>query len=134
MEDQMKRPAFVAVAAALLVMMLSGTSHAKAASTPPEHTGYIACVSGWVYTDFVDPDGEDANLSATMAVYRPSVGDWTYHPMTNTGHTVHGVFFYIELAPQGIDPATVEWYAFAAIDEAGDWWGWKYANSQCQLQ
>jgi hypothetical protein len=129
----MKRPTLVGIAVALLLILLPGTAQAKAASIPPEHTGYLTCFNGWVFTDFRDPDGEDANLSVTMAVYRPSVGDWTYHPMTNTGHTVHGVFFYIELAPAGIDPATVDLYAFAAIDEAGDWWGWKYANSQCQL-
>jgi hypothetical protein len=99
----------------------------------PVFNDYLACVGGYVYTDFVDPDGDDALMSVQMAVYRPSVGNWTYHSMTNTGATVHGVFFWAELADHGINPATVTSYAFRATDQAGLKSSWVYADSDCNL-
>jgi hypothetical protein len=99
----------------------------------PVFNDYLACVGGYVYTDFVDPDGNDALMSVEMAVYRPSVGHWTYHPMTNTGPSIHGVFFWLELADHGINPATVSWYAFRATDQAGIKSGWTYADAACDL-
>ena len=99
----------------------------------PVFNDYLACVGGYVYTDFVDPDGNDALMSVQMAVYRPSVGGWTYHSMTNTGPTIHGVFFWTELADHGINPATVTSYAFRATDQAGLKSSWVYADSDCTL-
>ena len=99
----------------------------------PVFNDYLACVGGYVYTDFVDPDGNDALMSVQMAVYRPSVGAWTYHAMTNTGPTIHGVFFWTELADHGINPATVTSYAFRATDQAGLRSSWVYADSDCNL-
>lgn len=99
----------------------------------PVFNDYLDCVGGHVYTDFVDPDGDDALMSVQLAVYRPSVGHWTYHAMTNTGPTVHGVFFWTELADHGINPATVSGYAFRATDQAGIKSGWVYADGDCDL-
>ncbi len=99
----------------------------------PVFNDYLACVGGFVYTDFVDPDGNDALMTVQMAVYRPSVGHWTYHPMTNTGPSVHGVFFWSELAAAGINPATVTWYAFRATDQVGLRSPWVYADGNCTL-
>lgn len=99
----------------------------------PVFNDYLACVGGFVYTDFVDPDGNDALLAVQMAVYRPSVGHWTYHPMTNTGPSVHGVFFWSELAAAGINPATVTQYAFRATDQVGLKSSWVYAGGNCTL-
>jgi hypothetical protein len=152
----MKRRALLAILTALsglCLLMLPGTASAATQpgppaglpsagpaggpvtinSLPPQFADYLFCFNGHVFTDFTDPDGDDAKLSVTMAVYRPIVGDWTYHQMTNTGPSAHGVFFWLKLSDHGIDPGTVSWYAFAAIDEAGDWWGWKYADSRCQV-
>ena len=99
----------------------------------PVFNDYLACVGGYVYTDFVDPDGNDALMSAQMAVYRPSVGHWTYHAMTNSGASVHGVFFWTELADHGINPASVTSYAFRGTDQAGLKSSWVYADSDCNL-
>jgi hypothetical protein len=143
----MKRTALVAATTILsLLMLLPGTGSAAtrdmagsasmrstAASQPPQFTGYLQCFNGHVFTDFTDPDGDDTRLSATLAVFRASVGDWTLHPMTNTGESVHGVFFFIKLSDQGIDPADVNWYAVGAFDEAGDWSGWTMADKNCQV-
>lgn len=99
----------------------------------PVFNDYLACVGGHVYTDFVDPDGNDALMTVQMAVYRPSVGHWTYHSMSNSGPSVHGVFFWTELADHGINPATVTSYAFRATDQAGMRSVWVYADSDCTL-
>ena len=99
----------------------------------PVFNDYLACVGGYVYTDFRDPDGNDALMSVQMAVYRPSVGAWTYHAMTNSGPSVHGVFWWTELADHGINPATVTSYAFRATDQAGLKSSWVYADSDCNL-
>ena len=119
----------------------SAAAAAPAAAIPPViifnqkpvFNDYLACVGGYVYTDFVDPDGNDALMAVQMAVYRPSVGHWTYHSMTNTGATVHGVFFWIKLADHGINPATVTSYAFRATDQAGLKSSWVYADAGCNL-
>ena len=99
----------------------------------PVFNDYLACVGGYVYTDFRDPDGNDALMSVQMAVYRPSVGNWTYHAMTNSGPSVHGVFWWTELADHGINPATVTSYAFRATDQAGLKSSWVYADGDCNL-
>ena len=143
----MKRTVLVvATTIVSLLMLLPGTSSAagremapglastqSTASLAPQFTGYLQCFNGHVFTDFTDPDGDDTRLSATLAVWRASVGDWTLHPMTNTGETVHGVFFFIKLSDQGIDPADVLWYAVGAFDEAGDWSGWTIADKNCKV-
>jgi hypothetical protein len=124
----------------------SGTPQPAALSSPaavppviifnqkPVFNDYLACVGGYVYTDFVDPDGNDALMAVQMAVYRPSVGHWTYHAMTNSGPSVHGVFFWTELADHGINPVTVTSYAFRATDQAGLKSSWVYADSACNLE
>lgn len=98
----------------------------------PVFNDYLACVGGYVYTDFRDPDGNDALMSVQLAAYRPGTG-WTYHPMTNTGPSVHGVFWWTELADHGINPATVTSYAFRATDQAGMRSSWVYADGDCTL-
>lgn len=117
---------------ALIVPNAASAATSRYVGQPPQHTDYLVCVGGHVYTDFTDPDGDDTKLVAAMAVER--YGEWTYHPMTNTGQTVHGVFFWIKLSDHGINPADVDWYAFAATDEDGDWWGWRYADRNCTLE
>jgi hypothetical protein len=98
----------------------------------PVFNDYLACFNGFVYTDFRDPDGDDALMSVQMKVYRPGTG-WTYHAMTNTGPTVHGVFWWTELADHGINPATVTAYAFRATDQAGLKSSWVSADGDCAL-
>ena len=97
----------------------------------PVFNDYLQCFSGFVYTDFRDPDGNDALMTVQMAVKRN--GSWTYHPMTNTGPSVHGVFWWTELADSGINPATVTQYAFRATDEDGLKSSWTYADSTCAV-
>ena len=98
----------------------------------PVFNDYLACVGGYVYTDFHDPDGNDALMAVQMAVYRAGTG-WTYHPMTNSGPSVHGVFWWTELADHAINPATVTSYAFRATDQAGMRSSWVYADGGCTL-
>jgi hypothetical protein len=99
----------------------------------PVFNDYLVCIGGYVYTDFRDPDGNDALMSVQMAVYRPSVGAWTYHAMTNSGASAHGVFWWTKLADHGINPASVTSYAFRATDQAGLKSSWVYADSGCNL-
>lgn len=124
------RKALVAVAMALAVLL---TPTAASAAQPPYFTEYLVCFNGHVYTDFTDPDGNDEYLNVQLAVYRPHLGYWTYHWMTNTGPSAHGIFFWAKLADHGIDPATVSWYAFNGVDQEGLWSGWTYADSRCNI-
>lgn len=104
------------------------------ASAPPVFNNYLACVGGWVYTDFVDPDGNEANIHALIAVFRPNYGGWSTFNMVNTGGGAHGVFFYQELAAIGVDPKTVTQYAFTAYDETNTWaTNWTYADANCKV-
>ena len=98
----------------------------------PVFNDYLVCFNGFVYTDFRDPDGDDAQMAVQMAVQRPGTG-WTYHAMTNTGPSAHGVFWWTELADSGINPATVTQYAFRATDEDGVKSSWVYADSNCAV-
>jgi len=132
----MMRRAFVTALTALTLLIVpTGALAAKQpANLAPYFNDYLVCFSGHVYTDFVDPDGNDEYMNVAMAVYRPHVGDWTYVWMTNTGRTTHGVFWWTKLSDHGIDPAHVTWYAFSATDQDGVWSGWTYADSRCTVQ
>ncbi|TWP53827.1 hypothetical protein FKR81_03460 [Lentzea tibetensis] len=143
----MKLRAFAVAVSVLALVALAGTGVAAAQPTipgevstqsaafsqPPQFTGYFQCFNGHVFADFTDPDGDDTRLNATLAVWRASAGGWTLHPMTNTGDTVHGVFFFIKLSDHGINAADVDWYAVGATDQAGDWSGWSMADRNCKL-
>jgi len=104
----MMRRAFVTALTALTLLIVpTGALAAKQpANLAPYFNDYLVCFSGHVYTDFVDPDGNDEYMNVAMAVYRPHVGDWTYVWMTNTGRTTHGVFWWTKLSDHGIDPRT----------------------------
>lgn len=98
----------------------------------PRFNNYLTCFNGYVYTDFVDPDGDDTKMSVQMAVNRPATG-WTYHAMKNTGQTTHGVFFWTKLPGHGVNPAQVSNYAFRATDQAGVKSKWTYADANCKV-
>jgi hypothetical protein len=103
-------------------------------SQPPVFDNYLVCFNGFVFTDFTDPDGNDVNLNVAMAVFRPSLNRWDSWWMNNTGPSVHGVFFYLELAKIGVDPLTVSQYAFLGVDETGTAsTDWTFADSNCQV-
>ncbi len=98
----------------------------------PKFNNYLTCFDGWVYVDFVDPDGDDTKMKVQMAVYRSATGS-TYHPMKNSGQTTHGVFFSAKLSDHGINPAQVTGYAFRATDQAGIKSKWTYADANCKV-
>jgi hypothetical protein len=153
LEDRMLRRALVIAAAAISALLLPATANAatpdatpnsslaagsavrvQQASAPPVFANYLVCFNGWVYTDFTDPDGNDANLHVLIAVFRPNYGGWTTFNMVNTGPSTHGVFFYQQLSAIGVDPATVTQYAFTAYDETNSWAvDWTYADANCKV-
>jgi hypothetical protein len=110
----------------------SAAPAARLASAAPVYNNYLQCFNGWVYTDFTDPDGDDTRLNVMMAVQRN--GQWLSYWMHNTGASAHGVFFYMQLSEIGVDPKTVQRYAFTAADETNTWAAdWTYADSSCHV-
>lgn len=62
---------------------------------PPTYNDYFTCAGDYVYTDFVDADGDDANMSVQLTGYRPGHG-FTHRTM-DVSDGYHGVFFYEHL-------------------------------------
>jgi len=101
------------------------------AAQPPTWTGYFQCFNGSVFTDFTDPDGNDANMNVWMVVSVNS-GDELGFWMNNSGPGTHGVFWYLNLRDVGIDPANVTHYDWIAQDESGAWSLWVTAPPDCK--
>lgn len=66
---------------------------------PPTYNNYFTCAGDYVYTDFVDADGNDANITVQLWGYRPGHG-WTQRTM-DVSNGYHGVYFYEHLAGAG---------------------------------
>ena len=86
--------------------MAPGTAGATTDAHSPVYSNFFTCVGSTVYTDFTDPDGGDETLRVTGEVYRHGVP--TIIELTNSGPTVHGVYFYLDLAPYG-SPIPLTW-------------------------
>jgi hypothetical protein len=99
---------------------------------PPVFNDYLVCFNGNVFTDFTDPDGNDVNLNVAIFVLRN--GEWSSFWMVNSGESVHGVFFFLDLATVGVNPADVAEYAFLALDETGlTSTSWVLADPNCNI-
>jgi len=111
---------------------------AVVASTPPVFNNYLFCFGGYVYTDYTDPDGDDALLNVQVWVWRPSWGQWAATWLLNTGPSAHGVFFWLNGPDVYINTAEVAYYYFRAMDQTGTWSTWTVAtgsaDGSCRLQ
>lgn len=103
------------------------------ASLPPVFNNYLVCVGGFIYTDYIDPDGDDTLLNVEVWMYGPSVG-WIPAWLNNTGNTVHGVFFWLEPAAVGINMANITEMWFHAVDQTSTWsTSWTVSDQNCNL-
>lgn len=80
---------------------------------PPTYNNYFTCAGDWVYTDFVDLDGDDAATSVVLWAYRPGHG-WSVRTM-DVSDGYHGVFWYAQVPGAG----DVTSFSLRATDEDG---------------
>lgn len=131
------RPPAAKAPAAVPRAASAGRAAAAAAGAAPVFTGYLTCFSGYVYTDFTDPDGDDALLNVQVWALRRSTSTWAATWMMNTGASVHGVFFWLYAPDVNFDTSDVTYYYLRAMDQTGAWSGWTIAtgnaDGSCQL-
>jgi hypothetical protein len=99
-----------------------------AASAAPVFANYLTCFSGYIYTDYTDPDGDDALLNVQVWALERSTSTWKATWMLNTGPSAHGVFFWLDAATVNINTTNVSTYYFRAMDQSGTWSGWTVAR------
>jgi hypothetical protein len=97
------------------------------AGQPPVFNNYLVCFNGWMYTDYTDPDGNDANLNVWVWVYQTG-GRVTPFWLNRSGPGAHGVFFYLQWSAVGINPAEITGLALIGYDETG-LWSTNYTNA-----
>lgn len=101
---------------------------AAAASAVPVFTGYLTCFSGYIYTDFTDPDGDDTKLNVQVWALRRSNSTWAVTWLLNTGPSAHGVFYWLNAPDVNLNTADVSYYYFRAMDQTGTWSAWTVAS------
>jgi hypothetical protein len=106
------------------------TAALAAASAAPVFNNYLFCTGGYIYTDFTDPDGDDALLNVQVWALRRSNSTWAATWMLNTGASAHGVFFWLRGSDVLITTTDVTYYYLRAMDQTGTWSGWTVATGR----
>ncbi len=85
----------------------------------PEFNDYLVCFNGHIYADFVDPDGEDNEMTVELKVHR---GSLTYTYMMDMSDGYHGVFWWKNMAlTHSTPPHLIDSISLRAQDANGAW-------------
>lgn len=91
----------------------------------PIFNDYLFCTSGLMYTDFIDPDGSDNQLSVVRLAITPGIG--IGHSFTQLVYEGYHGSFWGPLTPGATH------YFLRAIDSAGLTSEWIGADAGCSL-